>query len=193
MWAVKFVRLDYKLANVAFRGVTISLDLNSWISFKMFRRKCAKVVFRAQWLVTVGSSWEVVGDSSLVQCKTCFVQIFHMFFFMKQICWSSPKLVPRSRSFLRRGRFGYKITTTPSHSPSQLFANTFCFIAMGAALFLSQTISACQMLFRVGAYLLPFKIRTVSWRIRRWWTKFCGPQSYSQWPSSHLAPLLPTL
>ena len=53
----------------------------------MFRRKCAKVVFRAQWLVTVGSSWEVVADSSLVQCKTRFVQIFHMFFFMKQMSY----------------------------------------------------------------------------------------------------------
>ena len=56
----------------------------------MFRRKCAKVVFRAQWLVTVGSSWEVVGDSSLVQCKTRFVQIFHIFFFMKQIFVDPP-------------------------------------------------------------------------------------------------------
>ena len=56
----------------------------------MFRRKYAKVVFRAQWLVTVGSSWEVVGDSSLAQCKTHFVQIFHIFFFMKQIFVGPP-------------------------------------------------------------------------------------------------------
>ena len=70
-------------------------------------------MFRAQWLVTVGSSWEVVGDSSLVQCKTSYFQIFHMFFFMRQIFVDPPpKLVPRSRSVLRRGRFGYKITST---------------------------------------------------------------------------------
>ena len=42
------------------------------------------------------------------------------------------------------------------------------------------------MLFKVGAYLLPFKITTVARRIRRWWAKLCGPQSYSQWLSSNL-------
>ena len=82
---VKFVRLDYKLANVAFGEVTMLLDLNSWISLKMLRNKCVKVVLRAQWLVTVEGSWEKVGDSSLVQCKTRFVQIFHIFFFMKPL------------------------------------------------------------------------------------------------------------
>ena len=126
----------------------------------MFRRKCAKVVFRVQWLVTVGSSWEVVGDSSLVQCKTRFVQIFHIFFFMKQIFVDPPpKFVPRSRSVLRRGRFGYKITTTPSHSPSQLFTNTFCFIAMEAALFLSQTMSAIKIKCCSGWELICFHSR----------------------------------
>ena len=81
------------------------------ISFKMLRNKCAKFVFRAQWLVTVGSSWEVVGDRLLVQCKTRFVQIFHIFFFMEHIFGDPPiKLVPRSRSVLRRGRSGYEIT-----------------------------------------------------------------------------------
>ena len=85
MRVVKFVRLDYKLANVAFGGVTMLLDLNSKISLKMSRNKCVKVVLRAQWLVTVEGSWETVGDSSLVQCKICFVQIFHIFFFMKPL------------------------------------------------------------------------------------------------------------
>ena len=66
--AVKFVRLDYKVANVAFGGVTMLLDLNSWISLKMLRNKCVKVVLRAQWLVRVEGSWETVGDSPLVQC-----------------------------------------------------------------------------------------------------------------------------
>ena len=51
----------------------------------MLRNKCAKVVLRAQWFVTVEGSWEKVGDSSLVQCKTRFVQIFHIFFFMKPL------------------------------------------------------------------------------------------------------------
>ena len=47
-----------------------------------------------------------------------------------------------------------------------------------------------QMLFKVGGYLLPFKIVTVPWR---WWAKLCGPQSSSEWPSSYFAPALPTL
>ena len=85
VWAVKFLRLDYKLANVAFGGVTMLLDLNSWISLKMLRNKCGKVVLRAQWLVRVEGSWETVGHSSLVQCKTRFVLIFHIFFFMKPL------------------------------------------------------------------------------------------------------------
>ena len=72
----------------------------------------------------------------------------------------------------------------------------FVFFIMRAALFLSQTISAeYQMLFKVGSYLLPFKITTVPWRIQRWWAKLCGPQSYSQWswPSSDLhLPSLPS-
>ena len=111
----------------------------------MLRNKCVKVVLRAQWLVTVEGSWEKVGDSSLVQCKTRFVQIFHMFFFMKQIFVDPPpKFVPRSRSVLRRGRFGNKITSPHSHSLSQLFINIFCFVTMRAALFLSQTISAIK-------------------------------------------------
>ena len=73
----------------------------------------------------------------------------------------SPNLVPRSRSVLRLGRFGYKVTSPPSHSLSQLFINTFCFITMRVALFSSQTISCYQTLFKVGGYLLPFKITTV--------------------------------
>ena len=112
VWAVKFVLLDYKVANVADGGVIKLLDINSWISLKILRNKCAKFVFRAQWLVTVGSSWEVVGDSSLVQCKTRFVQIFYVFFFIEHIFVDPPpKLVPRSRSVLRRGRSGYEITS----------------------------------------------------------------------------------
>ena len=51
----------------------------------MLRNKCAKVVLRAQWLVRVEGSWETVVDSSLVQCKTRFVQLFHIFFFIKHI------------------------------------------------------------------------------------------------------------
>ena len=43
-----------------------------------------------------------------------------------------------------------------------------------------------QMLYKVGGYLLPFKITTVPWRVRRWWAKLCGPQSYSRSPSSDL-------
>ena len=85
VWAVKLVRLDCKLKNVAFGGVTILLDLHTWISLKILRNKCVKVVLRARWLVTVEGSWETVGDSSLVQCETRFVQIFHIFFFMKPL------------------------------------------------------------------------------------------------------------
>ena len=109
----------------------------------MLRNKCAKVVLRAQWFVTVEGSWEVVGDSSLVQYKTRFGQIFHIVFFMKHIFFDPP-LAPRSRPVLRRGRSGYEITSLPSHSLSQLFMNTFCFVTMRAALFLSQTISAIK-------------------------------------------------
>ena len=96
VWAGKFkftfVQNPVK-ANFAFGWVTISLDLNSWISFKMLRNKCAKFVFRAQWLVTVSSSWQVVGGSSLVQCKTRFVQIFHIFFFVEHIVVDPPPVV----------------------------------------------------------------------------------------------------
>ena len=92
----------------------------------MLRNKCVKVVLGAQWLVTVEGSWEKVGDSSLVQCKTRFVQIFHIFLFMKHIFVDPlPNLVPRSHSVLRRGRSGYEITSPPCHSLSQLFINTF--------------------------------------------------------------------
>ena len=50
-------------------------------------------------------------DSSLVQCKTRFVQIFHIFFLMKHIFVDPlPNLVPRSHSVLRCGRSGYDIT-----------------------------------------------------------------------------------
>ena len=92
----------------------------------MLRNKWVKVVLRAQWLVTVEGSWEKVGDSSLVQCKTRFVQIFHIFFFMKHIFVEPlPNLVPRSHSVLYRARFGYEITSLPSHSLSQLLINTF--------------------------------------------------------------------
>ena len=75
--AVKFVRLDYKLANVAFGGVTKLLDLNSIISLKLLRNKCVKVLLRSQRLVTIEGSWEKVGDSSLVQCKTRIVSLAH--------------------------------------------------------------------------------------------------------------------
>ena len=109
----------------------------------MLRNKRAKVVLRAQWFVTVEGSWEVVGDSSLVQYKTRFGQIFHIVFFMKHIFFDPP-LPPRSRPVLRRGRSGYEITSLPSHSLSQLFINIFCFVTMRAALFLSQTISAIK-------------------------------------------------
>ena len=127
MGVVKFVLLDYKLANVAFGGVTKLLDLTPECP-EMLRNKCAKVVLRAQWFVTVEGSWETVGDSSLVQYKTRFVQIFHIFFFMKHIFFDPP-LAPRS---------------LPSRSLSQLFMKTFCFVTMRAALFLSQTISAIK-------------------------------------------------
>ena len=74
-----------------------------------------------------------------------------------------PKFVSRSHAVLRRGRSGYEITSlSSSHSLSQLLIYTFCFITMRAALFLSQTFSAIKNLFRLGAYLLPFKITTVS-------------------------------
>ena len=97
-----------RVANVVFGGVTKLLDLNSWISFKMLRNKCVKVVLRVQWLVTI--------EGSLVQCKTRFVQIFHIFFFMKHIFVDSPsKLVRRSHSVLRRGRSGYENTDVYEH------------------------------------------------------------------------------
>ena len=174
-------------ANFAFGWVTISLDLNFWISFKMLRNKCAKFVFRAQWLVTVGSSWEVVGDSSLVQCKTRFVQIFHIFFFMKHIFGDPPpKLVLRSRSVLRRGRSGYEITSPFSftHSLNYLWIPSV----------LSQLKLHCSCLkplvlsnvVQGGSLSASFQGYNCSLRIRPWWANLCGPQSYSQWPSSYL-------
>ena len=117
----------------------------------MLRNKCVKVVLRAQWLVTI--------EGSPVQCKTRFVQIFHIFFFMKYIFVDSPSnLVPRSHSVLRRGRSGYENTgvykhgiTTITRLPLSLLTrfsiilmNTFCFVIIRAALFLSQRISAIK-------------------------------------------------
>ena len=73
-------------------------------------KQMRKIRVQSQWLVTVSSSWQVVGGSSLVQYKTRFVQIFHIFFFVEHIFVDPPpKLVPRSRSVLRRGRSGYEI------------------------------------------------------------------------------------
>ena len=59
---------------------------NSKISLKMLRNKCAKVAFKSKLatIVMIEGSWEV-GHSSLVQCKTRFVPIFYIFFFMKHI------------------------------------------------------------------------------------------------------------
>ena len=194
VWAVKFVLLDYKVANVADGGVTKLLDINSWISLKILRNKCAKFVFRAQWLVTVGSSWEVVGDSSLVQCKTRFVQIFYVFFFIEHIFVDPPpKLVPRSRSVLCRGRSGYEITSPFSltHSLNYLWIPSV----------LSQLKLHCSCLkplvlsnvVQGGSLSASFQDYNCSLRIRPWWANLCGPQSYSQWPSSYLhLPSLPS-
>ena len=196
VWAGKFkftfVQNRVK-ANFAFGWVTISLDLNSWISFKMLRNKCAKFVFRAQWLVTVGSSWEVVGDSSLVQCKTRFVQIFHIFFFMEHIFVDPhPKLVPRSRSVLRRGRSGYEIM-----SP---FSLTHSLNYLWIPFVLSQLKLHCSCLkplvlsnVQGGSLSASIQDYNCSLRIRPWWANLCGPRSYSQWSSSYLhLPSLPS-
>ena len=197
MWAGKFkftfVQNPVK-ANFAFGWVTISLDLNSWISFKMLRNKCAKFVFRAQWLVTVSSSWQVVGDSSLVQCKTRFVQIFHIFFFMEHIFCDPPlKLVPRSHSVLRRGRSGYEIS-----SP---FSLTHSLNYLWIPFVLSQLKLHCSCLkplvlsnvVQGGSLSASFQGYNCSLRIRPWWANLCGPRSYSQWPSSYLhLPSLPS-
>ena len=64
---------------------TTTLLMEESISLKMLRNKCAKVVLRIQWLVRVEGSWETVVDSSLVQCKTRFVQLFYIFFFIKHV------------------------------------------------------------------------------------------------------------
>ena len=160
----------------------------------MLRKKCAKFVFRAQWLVTVGSSWEVVGDRLLVQCKTRFVQIFHIFFFMEHIFGDPPlKLVPRSRSVLRRGRSGYEITCPFSltHSLNYLWIPSV----------LSQLKLHCSCLkpsvlsnvVQGGSLSASFQDYNCSLRIRPWWANLCGPRSYSQWPSSYLhLPSLPS-
>ena len=110
----------------------------------MLRNKCAKVVLRAQWLGTVEGSWEKVVDSSLVQCKTRFVQVFHIFFFAKHIFLIFPLIsyLDLALSYAL-GDLGTRLPI-PSLSLSQLCMNTFCFITMRAALFLSQTISAIK-------------------------------------------------
>ena len=107
------MRLDNKLENVVFGGVTVLLDLKPWIVLKMLKNKCAKVVLRAQWLVTVEGSWEKVGGSSLLQCKTHFglnPEIFHIFFFMKHFFVDpSPNFVLGFHSVLRRGISGTRL------------------------------------------------------------------------------------
>ena len=110
----------------------------------MLRNKCAKVVLRAQWLVTVEVSWEKVVDSTLVQCKTRLVQLFHIFFFMKHIFFILPLISYPDLALSYAVRDLGTRFPLPSHSLSQLFMNTFCFVTMRAALFLSQTISAIK-------------------------------------------------
>ena len=67
-------------------------------------------MLRAQWLVTVEGSWEKVGGSSLLQCKTHFglnPEIFHIFFFMKHFFVDpSPNFVLEFHSVLRVGDLG---------------------------------------------------------------------------------------
>ena len=159
----------------------------------MLRNKYAKVVLRAQWFSTVKGSWEVVGDSSLVQYKTRFGQIFHIVFFMKHIFVDpTPNLAPRSRSVLRRGRSGYKITyPLLAHSLnnlwrpfvlSQLKLHCSCL----KPLVLSNVVQGGSL----SAFMQDYNC---SLRIRHWWANLCGPQNYSQWPPSYFAPALPTL
>ena len=86
-------------------------------------------MLRARWLLTVEGSWEKVGDSSVVQCKTRFGQIFHIFFFVKHIFVDPlPNRVPRSRCVLRRGSSGYEITSLPSHSISLSIICEYLFV-----------------------------------------------------------------
>ena len=115
----------------------------------MLRNKCAKFEFTAQGLVTVGvfGKWWVTAHLCNARRKTRFVQIFHIFFFMEHIFVDPPlKLIPRSHSVLRRWRSGYEISSPFSltHSLSQLFMNTFCFVTIKAALFLFKTISTIK-------------------------------------------------
>ena len=87
------------------------------------------MVLRARWLLTVEGSWEKVGDSSVVQCKTRFGQIFHIFFFVKHIFVDPlPNRVPRSHCVLRRGSSGYEITSLPSHSISLSIICEYLFV-----------------------------------------------------------------
>ena len=78
-------------------------------------------MLRAQWFVTVEGSWEVVGDSSLVQCKTRFGQIFHIVFFMKHIF----SILPSHQDLALSYAVGDLVTRLPlsllTHSLNYLF------------------------------------------------------------------------
>ena len=159
----------------------------------MLRNKCAKVVLRAQWLVTVeGSLGKSGGQLICAMQDTLCSNIPHLFLYQAHFFNPPPSLVPRSRSVLRRGRSGYKITyPLLTHSLnylripfvlSQWELHCFCH----KPLVLSNVVQG-------GSLSASFQEYNCSLRIRPWWANLCGPQSYSQWPSSYLhLPSLPS-
>ena len=86
------------------------------------------------------------GQLTCAMQDTLCSNIPHLFLYGAHFGDPPLKLVPRFRSVLRRGRSGYEIKSSFSltHSLSQLFMNTLCFVTIKAALFLFKTISAIK-------------------------------------------------
>ena len=153
----------------------------------MLRNKYAKVVLRvlSSWKVVRGRLWN--ARYSLFKYSTSFS------------LWSGFLLIPLLSSYpdltlpYTMGDLVTRLSLsvlTHSHNYSYEY---LLFCHNESCIVLVSNHYCTQMSFKVGTYLLPFKITTVPWRIRPWWTKLWGPQSYSQWPFSYFVPALPTL
>ena len=128
-------------------------------------------------------SEEEVGDSSLVQCKTRFVQISHIFFFYEAHFCCSPFLIscPDVTLSYTVGDLGTILPPSLLTHP-QLFINTFWDLHWSSLkpLVLSNVVQWGSLSSSIQGYN--------SSLMNHSWTNLClcGPRSCSQWPSLYL-------
>ena len=147
-------------------------------------KKRTKVVLRAQWLVMVRVVRERWGTAHW--CNTRHALFKYSTSFSLWSPWSCTQIslcLTPWEIWIRDYLSPFSLTVLIIYEYLLFCYNKSCIV-------LVSNHKCYQMLFKVGGYLLPFKIVTVPWR---WWAKLCGPQSSSEWPSSYFAPALPTL